>query len=263
MQARAAPAAARAAALERARALLRETTAVRLDDGTVVPVDDSALARRIDTSDASLDRAAADVAYLSAVATGRPSMDLASADADLRRLVGEQRVAAGQASLIDTLSRWIARSLSGFGGAPPDARIVVIAAGGVGIALLLVVLGILGRDLRERFRREVVLPELARDERVDPAGHLRAAEDAVRRGNAREAVLALYAYAVATLAARELLRYDPSLTDRELLARARAIPHADALRELVDLHERVSYGLREARMDDAERARALALRAVA
>lgn len=236
---------------------------MRLDDGTVAPVDDGALAGRIDASDASLDRALADLAYLVAAAGGRPPVDLVAADASLRRLVGEQRVAGGQATVIDTLSRWLARSLSGFGGAPPDARIVVIAVGGVGLALLLVVIGILGRDLRERFRREVVLPELAREERGDPADHLRTAEDAFRRGDARGAILALYAYAIATLAAREMVRYDPSLTDRELLARARAIPHADALRELVDLHERVSYGLREAHPDDAERARALALRAVA
>lgn len=226
-------------------------------------MDDGALAARIDASDAAIDRTIAELAHLVAAAARRPAVDLGRADADLRRLVGEQRVSAGQATLVDTLSRSLARALSGFGGAPPDARIAVIAAGGVGLALLLLVLGILGRDLRERFRREVVLPELASEQPADPAAHLRAAEDALRAGRARDAVVALYAYAIAALAARELVRYDPSLTDRELLARARAIPHADALRDLVDLHERVSYGLRPATAEDAERARALALRAVA
>lgn len=262
-QARAAPGATRSASLERARALLRETTALRLEDGTLVPVDDAALAARIEASDASIDRAAGDVAHLIAAALRGPSVDPAAADEALRRLVGEQRAAAGQATVVDTLARWVARALSGFGGAPPDPRIVVAVAGGLGLALLALVLGILGRDVRERFRREAVLPELAREERVEPSVHLRAAEDALREGRARDAVLALYAYAIATLAARETVRYDPSLTDRELLARARAIPHADALRELVDLHERISYGLRAAGPEDAERARALALRAVA
>jgi hypothetical protein len=79
----------------------------------------------------------------------------------------------------------------------------------------------------------------------------------------REAIHALYLYAIASLALREAIRYDPSLTDRELLARASGIPHADALRDLVSMHERVWYGLREASPDDAARARALATRAAA
>ncbi len=249
--------------MERARALLRGTTAVRLADGSTVPVDDTVLAARIDTSNAALEAAIADLATLADLASRRTAMDVAAADARLRQLVGEQRALGGQISLIDTLSRWLARSLSGLGGAPPDPRIVVVTAGGVGLALLLLIVAILGRDLRERFRREVVLPEIAAERASDPAAHLRAAEDAIRAGRAREAIVALYAYAIAVLAAREAIRYDPSLTDRELLARAGTIPNADALRDLVDLHERVSYGLREARADDAARARALALRAVA
>ena len=42
---------------------------------------------------------------------------------------------------------------------------------------------------------------------------------------------------------------------------AAAVPHVEDLRELVRLHERVWFGLREARSDDASRARSLALRA--
>lgn len=221
------------------------------------------LAARIDTSDASLDSAMADLALLAGVPTHAGAIDPAAADARLRQLVGEHRALGGQVSMIDVLSRWLARSLSGLGGSPPDPRIVAVTAGGIGLALVLLIVAILGRDLRERFRRDVVLPEIAADRAADPAEHLRAAEDAIRAGRARDAIVALYAYAIAALAAREAIRYDPSLTDRELLARARTIPNADALRDLVDLHERVSYGLREARADDAERARALALRAVA
>lgn len=236
---------------------------MRLADGSVVPVDDGALASRIAGTDASLDAAIADLGAFGELASRSTAIDPAQADARLRQLVGEQRALGGQVSLIDALSRWLARVLSGLGGAPPDPRIVVLAAGGIGLALLLLVVGILGRDLRERVRREVVLPELVADRRADPAEHLRAAEDAIRAGRARDAIVALYAYAIAALAAREAIRYDPSLTDREVLARAATIPHADALRDLVDLHERVSYGLRAADLDDAARARALALRAVA
>ena len=261
--ARSAPPSSRGPLVDRARALLRETTAIRLADGITIPVDDGELAARIDVSDAALDAATADLALLASLASRTGTIDPAAADARLRQLVGEHRALGGQVSLIDVLSRWLARSLSGLGGAPPDPRIVVVAAGGIGLALVLLIVGILGRDLRERLRREVVLPEIAAERDADPAEHLRTAEDAIRAGRAREAIVALYAYAIAALAAREAIRYDPSLTDRELLVRARTIPNADALRDLVDLHERVSYGLREARAGDAERARALALRAVA
>jgi hypothetical protein len=261
--ARAAPPASRQAPVDRARSLLLETTAVRLADGSTVAVDDGALAARLRTADAALDAAIADLALLADLASRRDVIDPGAADARLRQLVGEHRARGGQVSLIDVLSRAIARFLSGLGGAPPDTRIVVVGAGGIGLALLLVVLGIVGRDLRERFRRDVVLPELVAERAADPAEHLRTAEEALRAARARDAIRALYLYAIGTLAARELVRYDPSLTDRELLARARAIPHADALRDLVDLHERASYGLREVRADDALRARALALRAVA
>ena len=271
VRARPAPPAERAALVASAQEVLRRTTGVRLPDGTVVAVDDGALALRIDVarrtpptiSDAVLDAAIADLTRLADILSRSTAVDLAAADQRLRQLVGEQRALGGQASLIDGISRWFARFLSSLGGTPPDRRIPTIVAGGIGLALLALVLGILGRDLRERFRREAVLPELVADERVDPDTHLRAAEDALRGGRPRDAVLALYAYAIAVLAARELVRYDPSLTDRELLARARTLPNADALRDLVDLHERVSYGLRDANADDARRARALAMRAVA
>ena len=73
---------------------------------------------------------------------------------------------------------------------------------------------------------------------------------------------ALYLYALTALTARETIRYDPALTDRELLTRAAGIPHADALRDLVALYERSWFGLREPATEEARRARALAVRVV-
>jgi hypothetical protein len=262
VSARRAPATSRQPLVDRARALLRETTALRVDDGTTVAVDDRGIAARVDARDASLDAAIADIALLRAILVRSSAVDPAAADARLRQLVGEHRIQGAQVSFVDALSRWLNRFLSGLG-ASPDPRIVLVTAGGFGLALLALVLAILGRGLRERFRREVVLPELAMERAADPSRHLSDADEAIREGRARDAIRALYLFAIATLAARELVRYDPSLTDRELLARARAIPHIDALEELVDLHERTSYGLREALAPDAERARTLALRAVA
>ena len=76
----------------------------------------------------------------------------------------------------------------------------------------------------------------------------------------REAIHALYLFALNTLVAREAIRYDPALTDRELLLRAAGVPHADALRDLVGLYERSWFGLRDPGVDEARRARSLALR---
>jgi hypothetical protein len=94
----------------------------------------------------------------------------------------------------------------------------------------------------------------------DPLTHLRAADAAVTAGRPREAIHALYLYVITALASRELIRYDPSFTDRELLAATVAIPHADALRDLVAIYERSWFGLREPSGDEARRARELALR---
>ena len=130
----------------------------------------------------------------------------------------------------------------------------------LGGALVLFVIATLGRALPERIRSEVVVPRSAAEARDDPALHLRLADQARTGGQAREAIRELYLYAIAALAAREAFRYDPTLTDRELLARAAAIPHADALVDLVALYERAWFGLREPATVEADRARSLALR---
>jgi hypothetical protein len=89
--------------------------------------------------------------------------------------------------------------------------------------------------------------------------HLRAADAAIAAGRSRDALHALYLYVVTTLEVRETIHYDPALTDRELLLRAAAIPHADSLRDLVGLYERSWFGMRDPSRDEARRARDLAL----
>ncbi len=260
--ARAAPLGRRPALLETAKELLRRTTALDVGGGAAVPVDDGGLADRLATGDASLDAAARDLDLLIA-STDAASIDSAAADARLRQLAGEHRAREAQTSISDLIARWLTRFLAGVEGAPLDPKIAFAAAGGLGLAALALVLGILGRDVRERFRREAVLPELRAARSADPAEHLRAADEALRAARPREAIHRLYLYALASLAASEAIRYDPSLTDGEVLARALSIPHADALRDLVELHGRIWYGLHDAGAADADRARGLALRAAA
>ena len=262
VQARAAAPLARGQLVARAQDLLRRTTAIRIDDGTIVEVDDSGIADAIGARGSDLDAALADLAALEDLARG-PGVDLRVADARLHTLVGEHRAADAEISVVDLAVRAVQRWLEEGLGPAGDPRIRMVAEYGLGLALLVLIGGILGRDIRERFRREVAATGTEGGRFVDPATHLRRAEDAVRAGDAREAVHALYLYAIRVLASREALRYDPSLTDREILAGARAIPHADALRDLVSLHELVWYGLRAAGTEDAARARRLALDAAA
>ncbi len=262
LQARAAPQASRGAIVDAAKALLRRTTALDVA-GTAVPVDDGALAAGLATDDASLDAAARAIDLLVRSLDAEGGIDPAAADARLRQLAAQRGSSAGRTSIPAVIAAWLMRYLAGLEGAPLDQRIPIVAAGGVGLAALLLVLAILGRDLRERFRKDAVLPELRAARAADPAEHLRAADDALHAGRTRDAIHRLYLYALASLAAHQAIRYDPSLTDGEVLARALTIPHADSLRDLVELHGRIWYGLHDARAADAERARSLALRAAA
>ena len=248
--------------LERARSLLRQTTALRLDDGATLAVDDAAIAARVDGGDASIERAIATIDGLSDLVSAVP-VDLRAADARLRDLVGETRARDAQLTIGDLIARWLRDLFDAVTRGGPDPVVRDILLGGIGLAVLAFILAVLGRDIRERFRREVVLAEARKGEVADPAAHLRDADEHLRAGHLRDAVHQLYLFAIATLAAREMIRYDPSLTDRELLARATAVPHADALRELVRLHDVIWYGLHDARADDASRARGLAVEAVA
>ena len=248
--------------LAQATALLRQTTAIE-SHGETVLVDDGPIADVLARPDGANAAIAVLDGYIAiadrAVQNG---IDPATADARLREVVGSPDTAgtslSGVAALLDWISSRLAAFFSGLGGGLPNLSLLpwIVVAFGVGLVLFIV--ATLGRGVRERVRREVLLPDRALARAVDPAAHRRAAETALAGGRAREAIHELYLYVLQSLAARELIRYDPALTDHELLLRAAAIPNADALRDLVALYERAWFGLREPDATEAERARALA-----
>src|SRR5439155_939851 len=129
------------------------------------------------------------------------------------------------------------RRHAGLEGPRVDFGLVWPLLGILGAAIIFFVVATLGRGLGERVRTEVALREAVGAERPDPSRHLRAADDALAGGRPREAIHALYLFALTALVAREAIRWDPALTDRELLIRAAGVPHADALRDLVALYE--------------------------
>jgi uncharacterized protein DUF4129 len=246
-----------------ATALLRQTTAIQ-SRGETVPVDDGPIADVLAGPSGANGALAILDAYIAvadrAVQTG---IDPATADARLREIVGSGGTAgtslSGVAALLDWISSRIAAFFSGLSGIP-DLRFLPWIVVAFGVGLVLVIVATLGRGVRERVRREVLLPDRTLVHADDPATHRRAAEAALAGGRAREAIHELYLYVLQSLAARELIRYDPALTDHELLLRAAAIPNADALRDLVALYERAWFGLREPDATEAERARSLATR---
>jgi hypothetical protein len=257
-RARAAPVADREPLLVQARALLRQTTAVQLADATV-SIDDGPFADRL-TADAT-DREIAELVRFEALidATIGRRVDAAAADATLRSLTQQQDLAhrLDLATIVGSLAQRFTQWLYDLIGRP-DPNVLLNLQAVVGIFVALAIVALLVRGTRERIRRETALGMTAGEQRADPALHLRAADEALRSGRPRDAIHALYLYAFATLAAREILRYDPALTDHELLRRAAELPRADALRDLVQLHERVWFGLRDAGDPDVARARALA-----
>jgi uncharacterized protein DUF4129 len=247
--------------LAQAGALLRQTTAIQTH-GEIVPVDDGPVADLLASPNGATGAIAILDGYIAiADRASQTGIDPATADARLREVLGSAGTPgtslSGVAALLDWISSRLAAFFSGLSGLP-DFRFLPWIVAAFGVGLVLVIVATLGRGVRERVRTEVLLSDRALARAADPLAHRHAAEAALAGGRAREAIHELYLYVLQSLAARELIRYDPALTDHELLLRAAAIPNADALRDLVALYERAWFGLREPDAAEAERARSLA-----
>ena len=247
-----------------ATTLLRQTS-VMTSRGEAIAIDDAPIAETLRGPDGA-NRAITliDLEIASADRALRSRIDPAVADQRLHDIIGANNATGASATwlgaLLASLQSWLAGFFSGLHGSLPDLWYPLLAVALMGVGLIVLIVAILGRGTRERIRREVFLPATAERRGEDPLAHLRRAEVALSEGRARDAIHELYLYAIRSLEARELIRYDPALTDRELLARAEAIPNAEALRELVAAYERSWFGLRDASPSEAERARGLARR---
>jgi uncharacterized protein DUF4129 len=263
VQSRTAADAQRPALLDRVRTALLLTTAVRTADGATIVVDDSRVARRLTATTAAIDAGIADLDQLSGIAdraASRP-FDVAQANARLRDLATAEEGRAGGNELFAAIGALLARLLpAGNAALPPGSVELTLTIAGA--ALLVVILAIIVRGVRERIRRETVRPGAQAEAAASAAVQLAAAERAAL-SDPRAALHAFYRYAILTLAERRVLRYEPSLTDRELLERASSLPQVETLRELISLHDRAWFGLKGATVEDADHARVLADRAVA
>jgi hypothetical protein len=256
------------ALLSQAALILRTTSAISLTDGSTLPIDDSALAARLGGDDDALIRAIADLDARIAMADAASSSRATGAlvDERLRSVMRAPPAPTGDPGplelflgLVGLVVAFVSRGVF----SAVDPYFVYAVAAGLGIAVALLVLGILGRGVRERIRHEALAGDVRVGETQDPTAHLRLADAAIASGRPRDALHELYLFALAMLAAHGAIRFDPALTDRELLARAAAIPEIGSLRALVALHERAWFGLKPADLDDAARARELAARVAA
>jgi uncharacterized protein DUF4129 len=264
LQARVAADAQRPAIVERVRTALLQTTAVQSADGLVIALDDSRVARRLTTTTAAIDAGVADVDQLIAIAdrAANPPFNVAQANARLRDLGVAEEARSTSNDLFTAIGSLLARLFpSADAQLPPGSVELTLTIAGAG--LLAVIVAILLRGVRERIRRETVQPGAHAEATASAAVQLAAAERAAISGDPRAALHAFYRYAILTLAERRMLRYEPSLTDRELLERASALPQLETLRELISLHDRAWFGLKGATVEEADHARDLAERAVA
>jgi len=271
--ARSAAAPQRSALVSQVASLLRGTDRITLKDGSTLAIDDGALATRLGVGDDSaLANALADLdARIALADTGATSRLTAAIVDDRLRAVTRPAPAPAQedqgliglvALFLALVGRLFAYVTRGALSVVDPSQVLAIVVG-VGLAIALLVLGVLGRGVRERIRREALTGDIRVGATEDPTEHLRRADAAIAVGRAREALHELYLFALASLAAHGTIRFDPALTDRELLARAAAIPQIGSLRALVALHERAWFGLKPADDEDAARARELAERVAA
>ena len=244
--------------------MLSQTTAVRTSDGSIIALDESRVWRRLSETTAAIDAGIADIDQLIAIADRaiNPPFNVAQADARLRDLAAAEETRSGGNDLFTAIRDLLARLLPSPNASLPSGT-VEITLTIAGAALLIVILAILVRGVRERIRRETVLPGAHAEAAASAAVQLAVAERAALTGDPRAALHAFYRYAILTLAERRMLRYEPSLTDRELLERASSLPQVETLRELISLHDRAWFGLKGATTEEADHARDLAERAVA
>lgn len=190
-------------------------------------------------------------------------LDAAAADQTATRLAVLEGVLAGAAfqsreSWLDQLRRWLANLLQQWLGAS-DANVaptpVSAAAAQVvgwsflvaGGALLLVVLVRWLQTLLHAFVGDAVRQERQEDETpATPAAARIAAGRLAEQGDYRAAVRQLYLAALLTLQERRIVARDPSLTNREVLARTPALHPVHApLAAAIAVFDEVWYAVRE------------------
>ncbi len=226
---------------------------LKLNDGTVIPIDNSELTTLLRHDPPVFTETLARLDALLAARSTFPNNKFSQKDLDaLAAILAEPQFQWGQDNTVqppdwwtrfwDTISRWLEALFNRFGFSLPGSDTVM--TWGLVIVLLVVLF----------FMFRTLLRDLAGDEELHPEGEAGleplTAEAAIQRaqelsglGNYRSAVRYLYLSALLLLDERGVLRYDRSRTNREVLRNvAETAELARPLRAVIDLFDRVWYG---------------------
>jgi hypothetical protein len=233
-----------------------QITQVSLPDGTLLTVDHSFLVSQLRATPPDLIRLEELLAAFLATRDTWPRAEHTSAELDpLKDILArpEFRWRPKQPSLLELLWRrfweyfWeLARRWL------PEESLISLQGSflnyvltGLGLLLLVVILGFIGRELLANFVTEAEFaPASAAGAEVLTADTAFArAQELSHTGDYRTAVRYLYLSSLLLLDERDLLRYNRTQTNREYLRSVAHLPKlAATLREVIDIFDRVWYG---------------------
>lgn len=236
-------------ALQAARAELSQITGVRLPSGKLVRL--RPLLSEADTLDEALDRLRL-VQHQLAAAEGD---DTAQRLALLETVLARREFAPLHQvpSLAERFLDWLGRLLERWAPESPESPVVNMFREvvfwtllGIGAAFVALLLSFWLRGLLRSFVTDVQPREAHAAVPLTAAAARRQAMALAQAGSYRQAVRQLYLAALLALEESGLLRYDRSLTNREVLAQVAGITALQQhLQPVVETFEEVWYGVRE------------------
>ncbi len=249
------PLEARQAALAPSADIWEAITGVTLADGTLVPLDHRALVADLRAPAPNLADLKARLATLAAAHAGWPEARHDAADlTQLQAILNRPEfawTAAPPNPLAELWDRFVTAFVRFLARLIPNASVPFVgnfvgyAVTALSVLVVVAVVLYALRGLLGGLVREVTLPADAALDAGDlnPEAAQQQAARLAGQGDYRTAVRYLYLSALLSLEARGLLRYERTLTNREVLRRLSDHPElAGVLREVVEVFDRVWYG---------------------
>ncbi|MCL4394217.1 MAG: DUF4129 domain-containing protein [Chloroflexi bacterium] len=251
----------RQALLKQAAADLGAIRAVQLDSGAAMPVHNETLVAELDAAaqnDAPPDEILKIDARLHALGSQVGTIPIPPNPADRARLHDildhppfvTPEVSNPLNELLQHFLDWLSSVLGDVLGGVVNARDAVMVLGFVLVVALLIYFF---RILVDNVVRESHLPTAGPVEAIASGGILHAAQAYAEQGDYRTAVRQLYLAALLILDEQRVLRYDHTLTNRELLREVAHRPRIRAaLEPVVETFDRTWYGYQKISREDFE-----------
>lgn len=245
------------ARLAQEAAALEAITEVVLPDGTSLPIDNTFLAQLLRAETPNLPQIDTHLTVLLLAAEQWPEAPPpAGYRAELESILARpefQWNPERHSQLSDWLARlflraqeWLSRLLAE-AGAPSLPKVLRALLAGAALLVLLIIVLSAFRAIRGGFAPEEAIPEVAGsgDGRLTSESAARRAQAFAEQREYRAAMRYLYLSSLLFLEEQGLLRYDRTLTNREVLQRASGLPGlAPILRPVVEVFDQVWYGYR-------------------